>query len=426
MAVRGINATRAALGAGIAVIVAAASFCALTSKEASATGENRTLSMFNIHTKETITVTFKKDGKYDPDALNKLNVFMGDWRKKESRVMDPELIDLIWTLHKQLGSNEPVHLICGYRTSSTNEGLRRKGGGQAKNSQHILGKAADITFPDVPVKTLRNSALVQEWGGVGYYPTSGIPFVHVDTGHVRMWPRIPRLELAALFPDGKTGYLPADGRPITARDYQTALAKGLVPAKTMVATAKPKPDQQPVIQAALEQAADAAPKPILASYSPEPASAPAAAGLTAPETAPMPDRKRFVYASAGGDLPAPKPALNKPQGFPLYQSAEVVGAPEADDDHPDELAYVPFEIASLMSDVSVSYNKDAASLTLPEQKNISYLLDDMDHPLAATFRPSSGYRGLAEAQSFTGRAIRNLYAELQPAAKPTHLAQADR
>ena len=35
----------------------------------------------------------------------------------------------------------------------TNESLRRKGGGQAKRSQHILGKAADISFPDVPVKS---------------------------------------------------------------------------------------------------------------------------------------------------------------------------------------------------------------------------------------------------------------------------------
>ena len=91
----------------------------------------------------------------------------------------------------------PVQLICGYRTADTNESSAHRGGGQAKASQHILGKAADIVFPDVPVKTLRNSALVQEWGGVGYYPTSGVPFVHVDTGRVRMWPRIPRLELAA-------------------------------------------------------------------------------------------------------------------------------------------------------------------------------------------------------------------------------------
>ena len=120
----------------------------------------------------------------------------------------------------------PVNLICGLRTAETNESLRRKGGGQAKRSQHILGKAADITFPDVPVKVLRNSALVQEHGGVGYYPTSGIPFVHVDTGNVRMWPRIPRLELAALFPNGKTKYLPTDGKPITPADYKLALANG--------------------------------------------------------------------------------------------------------------------------------------------------------------------------------------------------------
>ena len=182
--------------------------------------------MHNIHTKEDITVTFKRDGKYDDAALKQLNHFMRDWRADKETNMDPALIDLIWTLHKQLGSNVPVNLICGLRTAETNESLRRKGGGQAKRSQHILGKAADITFPDVPVKVLRNSALIQEHGGVGYYPTSGIPFVHVDTGNVRMWPRIPRLELAALFPNGRTKYLPTDGKPITLADYKLALANG--------------------------------------------------------------------------------------------------------------------------------------------------------------------------------------------------------
>ena len=171
--------------------------------ERQCSGEKRTLSLFNIHTKESLTVTFKTDGRYDADALKQLNHFMRDWRRNESREMDPELIDLIWTLHAQLGSKEPVKLISAYRSATTNNKLRRKGGGQAKNSQHIQGKAADIQFPDVPVKTLRNSALIQEWGGVGYYPTSGVPFVHVDTGRVRMWPRIARLELAALFPRGR-------------------------------------------------------------------------------------------------------------------------------------------------------------------------------------------------------------------------------
>ena len=49
----------------------------------------------------------------------------------------------------------------------------------------------------------------------------------------------------------------------------------------------------------------------------------------------------------------------------------------------------------------------------------------MDRPLASTFRTTSGYRGLAAAQSFTGHAVRSVYAELAPQ-QPTRLAQTDR
>lgn len=414
------------LGAGLAVTLAGACFWPTTAQRASASGETRTISMFNIHTKEAITVTFKRDGKYDPDALKQLNHFMRDWRKDESREMDPELIDLIWTLHKELGSQEPVELICGYRTASTNESLRRRGGGQAKASQHILGKAADLVFPDVPLKTLRNSALVQEWGGVGYYPTSGVPFVHVDTGRVRMWPRIPRLELAALFPSGHTQYLPIDGKPITPQDYKLAMAKGLPGRGTLLASATPAP--KPEIVPAVESEAPM-PQPILASYTPEPVTANpafinAAINPTSEQAAPLPERKHFVFASAGGELPQSKPELSPPS-FTLYQSAEVVSAPEVDEDHPEESSYVPFEIAGLMTNTSITYNHLVAHLTHPEQKNLSYLFEGMDHPLAATFRKTSGYQGLAAAQTFSGRAVRSVYAELAPPA-PTRLAQADR
>jgi hypothetical protein len=59
-------------------------------------------------------------------------------------------------------------------------------------------------------------------GGVGFYPTSGSPFVHMDTGSVRMWPRMSREELARVFPDGRTVQIPADGRPMPG--YALALA----------------------------------------------------------------------------------------------------------------------------------------------------------------------------------------------------------
>ena len=298
MRIRGSVARRAVLGASL-VLLSAAAWCTATAYRASALGETRTLSMYNIHTKENLTVTFKRDGKYDEGALKQLNNFMRDWRVNKETKMDPALIDLIWTLHKQLGSQVPVHLICGLRTAETNAALRKKGGGQAKRSQHILGKAADISFPDVPVKLLRNSALVQEHGGVGYYPTSGIPFVHVDTGNVRMWPRIPRLELAALFPDGRTRYLPTDGKPITLGDYKLALSKGMV-GKTMIASAAPLPKvgAEPAVDVLAEAEADAeteidAPQPILASYKPD-------VIAEDPREPGTPPAKLFTYASAGG------------------------------------------------------------------------------------------------------------------------------
>ncbi len=187
--------------------------------------EDRTISMYNIHTQETVTVTFKRNGKFVPEGLQELNRFMRDWRKNIEIKMDPALIDLIWELHEELGSKEPVHLICGYRSSGTNEMLRQNVGGQAKNSRHITGQAADLMFPDVPLKQLRYSALIRERGGVGYYPASGIPFVHVDTGNVRHWPRVPRMELALLFPKGHSLHVPADGRPLTIADARMAVAK---------------------------------------------------------------------------------------------------------------------------------------------------------------------------------------------------------
>jgi hypothetical protein len=86
---------------------------------------------------------------------------------------------------------------------------------------------------------------------------------------------------------------------------------------------------------------------------------------------------------------------------------------------------VPFEVASLMTDISITYNHAVAELTHPEQDDLDYLFEDMDRPLATTFRPTSNYQGLAAAQRFTGHAVRSLHAELAPP-KPTQLAQAAR
>lgn len=211
-------ARSAALAASALIVT---SLAGATFLRADYTTERR-IDMFNIHNNETISIVYKKDGQYIPEALDKLNWFMRDWRRNEATKMDPHTIDIVWEIHEELGSKQPIHFVSGYRSPKTNEALRHAGGGQAKFSQHIQGKAMDVAFPDVPVQKLRYAGLVRELGGVGYYPTSGVPFVHIDTGSVRMWPRMPRAELALLFPKGHSKYTPQDGRPISVADVSYA------------------------------------------------------------------------------------------------------------------------------------------------------------------------------------------------------------
>lgn len=186
---------------------------------------DRAISFYNIHTKETLDLIYKRSGRYVPTALEKINWFMRDWRQNTQIKMDPRAVDILWEMHTELGSKKPIHIICGYRSRKTNRMLRRARGGQASNSLHITGKAIDAAFPDVPVRYVRYAALTRERGGVGYYPTSAIPFVHVDTGRVRHWPRIKRDELALLFTNGRSKHVPLGGRRLRLSDVKKAKAR---------------------------------------------------------------------------------------------------------------------------------------------------------------------------------------------------------
>ncbi len=111
--------------------------------------------------------------------------------------IDPELLDLVWEVYQKVGASQPIHVVSSYRSPATNNMLRKRSSGVAKNSQHTLGKAMDFFIPGVKLATLRATGLRKEVGGVGYYPRSGSPFVHMDTGSVRHWPRMSRSELLA-------------------------------------------------------------------------------------------------------------------------------------------------------------------------------------------------------------------------------------
>jgi uncharacterized protein YcbK (DUF882 family) len=187
-----------------------------------AEAQTRSLKLYFIHTKERAEITYMRNGRYDQRGLNEINRFLRDWRRNEPAKMDPRLLDLVWSVYRTVGARDYIHVVSAYRSPATNKMLRSRSSGVAEKSQHMLGKAMDFYIPGVALSKLRAAAFKVEGGGVGYYPKSGSPFVHLDVGNVRSWPRMNRRELMALFPDGRTIHVPADGKPLPG--YQQALA----------------------------------------------------------------------------------------------------------------------------------------------------------------------------------------------------------
>jgi uncharacterized protein YcbK (DUF882 family) len=190
--------------------------------DATALNETRTLSFHHTHSGEDLTVTFKRDGRYDEEALKKLNYFLRDWRSQDQTTMDRHLFDILWEVYRDVDGRKPIQIISAYRSPATNSMLRRRSSGVARFSQHMLGHAMDFYIPDVALENIRAAGLRLQRGGVGFYPTSGSPFVHLDTGSVRHWPRMTQEQLARVFPDGRTVHLPSNGGPM--KGYELARA----------------------------------------------------------------------------------------------------------------------------------------------------------------------------------------------------------
>ncbi|KQT09080.1 peptidase domain containing protein [Methylobacterium sp. Leaf399] len=217
---RGLLSRSLALMTGIAAGVLGG---AHGTQDAVANGDTRTISIFHSHTKESATITFKRDGRYDRAALEQLNWMLRDWRVDEPTKMDPRLFDTVWEAYRSVGSSEPITVVSAYRSPGTNAMLRRRSRGVAEFSQHTRGKAMDFYLPDVSVDRIRAVGMQMQRGGVGWYPSAGSPFVHLDVGSVRSWPRMSHDQLARLFPDGRTVHLPSDNRPLAR--YEEARAE---------------------------------------------------------------------------------------------------------------------------------------------------------------------------------------------------------
>jgi uncharacterized protein YcbK (DUF882 family) len=176
------------LGIGAAATAAALIASRAQAAAAPKAAPERLLSFFNTHTGERLKTSYCCGGVYQPEALKEINHILRDFRANEIKPIDPKLLDLLHELGGTLETDQPFHIISGYRSPQTNAMLRERGGshtGVASHSLHMDGKAIDIRVPGVNLDQVRAAARSLKLGGVGYYPSSN--FVHVDTGRVRFW-----------------------------------------------------------------------------------------------------------------------------------------------------------------------------------------------------------------------------------------------
>jgi uncharacterized protein YcbK (DUF882 family) len=190
-------------GERFALILALRSFCSLllltlicacglvcpaaagAETQAAAAGSYR-LHFFHTHTGERMDIVYRDNQGYDQESLERLNHYLRDHRTGDVRTYDPRVFDLLHDLTSALGDPDlEIDVICGYRTSWSNEFLRTHGHGVARQSLHMQAMAIDIRIPGISTARLRDAAMALHRGGVGYYASSD--FVHVDVGRVRYW-----------------------------------------------------------------------------------------------------------------------------------------------------------------------------------------------------------------------------------------------
>ena len=164
--------------------------------------ETRVIALKHHWTREELKVAYRIGDVYQPDAMAAINRLMRDYRCNKVSEIDPKLVDLLYELHLELGGHGFIRVVSAYRSEGHNASLLRAGRSVDPDSQHTLGRAADVIFPGVKADRVRAAAETRGWGGVGFYPFSGPVFVHIDTGPVRHWtetdPKIRRtMALAA-------------------------------------------------------------------------------------------------------------------------------------------------------------------------------------------------------------------------------------
>jgi uncharacterized protein YcbK (DUF882 family) len=145
----------------------------------------RSLSFYNTHTAERLSLVYRRGDEYLPNALERINHLLRDYRCGQEHAIDPELLDFLYDLLQKVDYQGEVFIISGYRSPATNRAMHERSSGVVLGSQHTFGRAIDIRLPGEDTHRLYEIARSMKRGGTGYYGRSD--FIHIDTGRVRCW-----------------------------------------------------------------------------------------------------------------------------------------------------------------------------------------------------------------------------------------------
>lgn len=152
----------------------------------------RTLTVTRPASGERASVLYWKDGEVIDSAYQELCHLLRDVNGKETAPIDPKLFETLWgsqAFIARYGIESPLEILSGYRTAKSNKALIEQGIPAARQSLHVLGKAADIRIPNLNAEVLGGLVRSFRQGGVGFYyregPRGG--WIHADTGLQRTW-----------------------------------------------------------------------------------------------------------------------------------------------------------------------------------------------------------------------------------------------
>lgn len=152
----------------------------------------RTLTVTRPQSSEKATVLYWKDGEIIDSAYQQLCHLLRDVNGKETAPIDPKLFETLWGTQAfiaRYGIESPLEILSGYRTARSNSRLIEQGVPAARQSLHVLGRAADIRIPNLNSQVLGGLVRSFRQGGVGFYYREGARggWIHADTGLQRTW-----------------------------------------------------------------------------------------------------------------------------------------------------------------------------------------------------------------------------------------------